>query len=184
MEKTIKIGDKEVLVNNNAGWAFEYREQFGHDIIPTLMPMMAALIDIAKGIIASIDPAAFKKKGKDKVEIGIEDVLKVADSEELMDSLLHMSGLEFVELLNITWALAKTADENIPEPRIWIRRFDAGFPVDEVAPEIFKLIAAGVVSSKNLSRLKTWIPTISSDQPSTSTQSSSEQSKEDSPSET
>ena len=184
MEKTIKIGDKEVLLNNNAGWAFEYREQFGHDIIPTLMPMMTALIDIAKGVIESIDPAAFRKKGKDRVEIGLEDVIRVADSEGLMDSLIHISGLEFVELMQITWALAKTADEDIPEPRKWIRQFDTGFPVDEIAPEVFKLIANGVVSSKNLSRLKTWIPKITSDQPSTSTQSSSEQSKEDSPSET
>ena len=145
MEKTVKIGDKEVRLKNNVGWAFEYRNQFGHDIIPTLMPMAASLLDIVGGMI--------RATGKvDQVDM--RDVLAAIDSDDLMNALIHISGLEFVELINITWALAKCADEDIPEPRIWVRQFEE-FPVDVVVPAVFDLIIKGIVSSKNLKRLET-----------------------------
>ena len=166
-------------LNNNAGWLYTYREQFGHDILPTLMPAMSAILDIAKGVIESVEPDSIRKKGE-KIEIPVEAIIEIADSQGIADSLIHISGLEAVELINITWALAKTADEGIKEPKLWIRDFET-FPVDEVAPEIFKLISTGVVSSKNLKRLKTLMESI---QPSTSTPSQSEPSSEDSPSET
>lgn len=147
MEKTINIGGKDVRLNNRIGWAFEYRDQFGHDIIPTLMPMAASLLDIIGGLIR----ATGKTEG-----ISYEDLITSIDTDDLMNALIHISGLEFVELINITWSLAKCADEDIPEPKIWIRQFNE-FPVDVVAPAVFELIIKGVVSSKNLSRLETMI---------------------------
>ena len=167
MEKTVKIGDKEVRLKNNVGWAFEYRNQFGHDIIPTLMPMAASLLDIVGGMI--------RVTGKvDQVDM--RDVLAAIDSDDLMNALIHISGLEFVELINITWALAKCADEDIPEPRIWVRQFEE-FPVDVVAPAVFDLIIKGIVSSKNLKRLKTIRKSLQPKQ-SDSTTSSSQESSE------
>lgn len=147
MEKIITIGDKDVRLNNRIGWAFEYRDQFGHDIIPTLMPMAASLLDIIGGMIR----ATGKTEG-----ISYEDLITSIDTDDLMNALIHISGLEFVELINITWSLAKCADETIPEPKRWVRQFDE-FPVDVVAPAVFELIIKGVVSSKNLSRLETMI---------------------------
>lgn len=144
MEKVIEIGDKSVKLNNQIGWAFAYRDQFGHDIIPTLMPMLASAIDLIGGIL--------RETGKTG-DIGVDDILAVSDSDAMMNALIHASGLEFVELINITWALAKCADDSIPEPRSWVKQFDV-FPVDEIAPAVFKLIFEGLVSSKNLTRLK------------------------------
>ena len=66
MEKTIKIGDKEVRLNNNVGWAMTYRDQFGHDILQTLTPMFASALDVVGGIIS--------QTGKTK-DFGIEDLL-------------------------------------------------------------------------------------------------------------
>lgn len=164
MVKTIRIGEKEVTLNNNIGWAMIYREQFGHDIIPTLMPLLASFLDILGGLLDEV-------KGNN---IQVKDFVKVLNSDKLFDAVIHASGLEFVELINITWSLAKCHDDSITEPNRWIREFEE-FPVDIVAPEVFKMIASGVVSSKNLERVLGMIP----QNPSTQTQSSLQVSKED-----
>lgn len=167
MEKTIKIGKKSVRLNNNVSWAIVYRDQFGRDIIPTIMPLFASALDIISGII--------NETGKTD-DIELTDLAKLADGDSLLNAAIHLGGFEFTDLICITWALAKCADEDIPEPREWIEQFET-FPVDVVAPEVFSLIFKGVVSSKNLKRLEDLKKRI---QPtSISTQSSSPDSKED-----
>ena len=167
MEKTIKIGKKSVRLNNNVSWAIAYRDQFGRDIIPTIMPLFASALDIISGII--------NETGKTD-EIELTDLAKLADGDSLLNAAIHLGGFEFTDLICITWALAKCADEEIDEPREWIKQFDT-FPIDVVAPEVFSLIFKGVVSSKNLKRLEDLKKRI---QPtSISTQSSSPDSNED-----
>ena len=167
MEKTIKIGKKSVKLNNNVSWAIVYRDQFGRDIIPTIMPLFAAALDIISGII--------NETGKTD-DIEMTDLAKLADGDSLLNAAIHLGGFEFTDLICITWALAKCADEDIPAPREWIEQFET-FPVDVVAPEVFSLIFKGVVSSKNLKRLEDLKKRI---QPtSISTQSSSPDSNED-----
>lgn len=167
MEKTIKIGKKSVKLNNNVSWAIVYRDQFGRDIIPTIMPLFASALDIISGII--------NETGKTE-DIELKDIAKLADGDSLLNAVIHLGGFEFTDLICITWALAKCADEDIPDPREWIKEFET-FPVDVVAPEVFSLIFKGVVSSKNLKRLEDLKKRI---QPTlTSTQSSSPDSNED-----
>lgn len=144
MEKTIKIGKQSVRLNNNVGWTIEYRDQFGQDIIPALMPMLASAIDIFSGII--------NETGKTD-NISFADLAKVADGDAFLNAAIHIGGLEFVDLINITWALAKCADDDIPEPKTWIKQFDS-FYIDDIAPAVFSLIYKGVVSSKNRTRLE------------------------------
>ena len=94
----------------------------------------------------------------------------------MLNAAIHLGGFEFTDLICITWALAKCADEDIPAPREWVAQFDT-FPVDVIAPEVFSLIFKGVVSSKNLKRLEDLKKRI---QPSSiSTQSSSPDSSEE-----
>ena len=85
--------------------------------------------------------------------IGFDDIAKVADGDALINAAIHLGGLEFVDFINITWALAKCADEDIPEPKTWIKQFDS-FYIDDIAPAVFSLIYKGVVSSKNRTRLE------------------------------
>ena len=144
MEKTINIGDKAVRLNNNIGWALAYRDQFGQDIIPALMPLLTGALDILSGLLV--------ETGKTK-DITLEDLLTILDGDKLTDALIHLGGLELVDLVNITWALAKSADPETPEPREWVKEFET-FPLDEIAPAVFGLITKGVVSSKNLKRLE------------------------------
>ena len=150
MEKTIKIGKQSVRLNNNIGWTMVYRDQFGRDIVPVLMPMAAGILDIISGLI--------NETGKtDKIDLA--DILKLTDGDTLINAIIHLGGLEFVDLIKITWALAKCADDDIEEPGEWIKQFET-FPVDVVAPAVVNLIMKGIVSSKNLQRLKAATTTL------------------------
>ena len=143
MIKTITVDDKDIVLDNNVGWTLIYRDQFGRDIIPAIMPLLAGALDVVSGI--------FQEAG-DKKEITIESLAKLADGDTLINAMIHIGGFEFVDFINITWAMAKNADDSIPEPNIWLKQFDE-FPVDVIGPEVVKLIFKGMVSSKNLERL-------------------------------
>ena len=53
MEKIIKIGKQEVKLNNNISWTMEYRDQFNKDILPTLLPVTASIIESVSTIVAN-----------------------------------------------------------------------------------------------------------------------------------
>lgn len=136
MVKTIKIDDEhELTLSNNIGWAMEYREQFGHDIIPDLLPAVSAIISML---------SEFSEKKFD---------IRKADKDVLQDALINLAGIQFVDFINLIWAMAKTADDKIKEPRKWIKDFET-FPLDVIAPEAFTLLVEGLVSTKNLPRLR------------------------------
>ena len=168
MEKNIKIGKQEVKLNNNAAWTMEYKDQFGKDIIPAIMPVLASMIEGVSSLIV--------EAGTDEIRI---DTLASALEGRSMDILLPMFQVEFVDtIINVTWAMAKAADEDIDPPKKWIRQFET-FPLDIVAPTVYELIFKGFVSSKNLKRLKNLGASLKNLQPSHSTTSSSQDSSED-----
>lgn len=163
MEKTVKIGKKEVRLSNNISWAIIYRDQFGRDIIPAITPFFAALFDVVSGLI------------DDEGVINTADIFRRLDGDKFVDAVIHLSGLEFVEFINVLWSMAKAVNDDIPEPKIWVREFDT-FPLDELAPTLFTMIGKGLVTTKNWKRLTSL--KIAS-QPSTSTQLSSQDLNED-----
>lgn len=144
MEKTIKIGKTPVRLNNNIGWIRAYRSQFGHDILPTLMPLAATILDILGALISE----------DGTVEVNPASILRNADSDKMLDAIIHASGFEAVEIVNITWALAKSADPELDDPETWERQFEE-FPLDTVVPAVWTLVLQGAVSSKNRKRLET-----------------------------
>ena len=168
MEKIIKIGKQEVRLNNNVAWTMEYRDQFGKDIVPALMPILASLME---GVASAIAEAG---------DEGITtDAFADAVQGRTMDILLPMFQVEFVDvIINVTWAMAKAADENIEPPKRWVRQFEE-FPLDVVVPAVYELVLKGFVSSKNLKRLKKISASLKNLQPSHSTTSSSPDSNED-----
>lgn len=142
MEKKVKLDSKNsILLDNNVGWLFIYKDQFGRDIVPSLVPVLNACIDLVFGI--------YKELGG---EISREKIMQI-DPAALTDAIYAASGIEAVDLLNIVWALAKNADDEIPEPREWVRQFDT-FPLDVIAPAVFELVFKSMVSTKNLKRLQ------------------------------
>lgn len=150
MIKTVKIGSKEVILDNNVGWTLIYRGQFGQDIIPSIMPLLAGAMDVISGL--------FQEVG-DVSEISIDDIAKLTDGDALINAMIHIGGFEFVDFLNITWAMAKNADDSIPEPKQWVKEFDE-FPIDVIGVEVVKLIFKGMISSKNLKRLNAKIKSV------------------------
>lgn len=169
MEKVIKIGKQEVRLNNNVAWTMEYRDQFGKDIVPALMPVLASMVEGVSTIIS------------DSSADGELNVTNIAESLQgrALDILLPMFQVEFVDtIVNVTWAMAKAADETIAPPKQWVRQFEE-FPLDIVGPAIYDMVLKGFVSSKNLKRLKKLGADLKTLQPSISTQSSSLDSNED-----
>lgn len=160
MEQILKIGDKEVRINNSVAWTLEYREQFGEDILPAIMPLFSTLIETTAAIV---DEAATVNDRGEKV-LNVEDVLKAVEGRTL-DLFLPLYQSEFTKLgINVLWSMAKVADPTIEPPKTWLLQFDT-FPVDEVIPEAYKFLASGVVSSKNLKRLTNLKKTIKKSQP-------------------
>ena len=169
MEKIVKIGKQEVRLNNNVAWTMEYRDQFGKDILPAIMPLLASMIEGVSTVVAEANEAG---------EMTTSSIAEAIEGRT-MDVLLPMFQAEFVDLvINVTWAMAKVADESIDPPKRWVRQFDS-FPLDVVGPIIFDMVLKGFVSSKNLKRLKKIGESIKTLQPSHSMTSSSPDSNED-----
>lgn len=141
MITTIKISEKESFnINSSAGWFLKYRAQFGHDILPDLLPAVESILKVGISIVGS---------GK---ELNSDNVLKAFDSDTIEDALFTLAGLEFTTLFNITWAMAKNADNSVGSPEDWLNTFEI-FPVDEIAPVVFTAAVKGCMSSKNAKRL-------------------------------
>lgn len=140
MKKTIKLyKDCELTLSNNAGWLYEYRDQFGHDIVPDIMPIISAILKALKELST--------QSGKP-----VTEVIKSLDGDVIEDALIELAGLQSVDLINIVWSMAKCADDEIDEPRKWIRQFET-FPLDVIVPKVWTLVLEGFVSSKNLKSL-------------------------------
>ena len=166
MEKTIKIDLKtSIKVSNNIGWMFAYRDQFGRDIVPALIPLLSAAIDVAVEV----------SKAAGENGVSAVDVLQMMDSDVIRDALVEASGLEMVDIINIVWAMAKAADDDIDEPKEWVKQFDS-FPLDTIIPVVFDLALTCMVSTKNLKRLRTAMQGM---KPSPSTGSSSQDKTKD-----
>lgn len=144
MIKTITISGQDVQLNNNIGWCFEYRDQFGKDIIPTLMPVITGLVSAVGAVISET---------RKTDTITIADLAETAASGGLTEAATYISQIELADFINVTWAMAKCADESIPEPKRWVRQFEE-FPLDEIIPAVGEMIIKGVVSSKNGRRLE------------------------------
>lgn len=146
MKDIIKLENgQEITLDNNLAWLMEYQNQFGEDILPSLMPLIMSLSDMIGSIAES--------KDIDFNNIKIEDLMKVLSMEETMDAWIKLSAFKTTDIINIIWALAKAADGNIDPPIKWIRQFEDGFPIDIILPQAAKLVVKGVMSSKNVERL-------------------------------
>ena len=138
MIKRLEIEGKPVELNSSAGWLYVYRNQFGRDILPDIMPMIESLLTLA------ID---FMKHSEDG-EITFEKLIEFADDDKLDDIFARLSGMETVTLLGIFWALAKNADRSIGQPEEYFNEFEI-LPLDEIIPAVFRLIIESSISSKN-----------------------------------
>ena len=142
MEKTITIDGKDVKLNNNGAWAIEYQDQFGKDILPVLLPLAASIAEGVAAVLSEVDGKINPQTIADAIQGRVLEILAPIYQAEVVDL-----------VYNVTWALAKNADPEIPEPKRWIRQFD-NFPLDVIVPEVYGLVMQGFTSSKNWTRLE------------------------------
>lgn len=158
MHITYHIEDQSVVLDSSTGWLFIYREYFGRDILPDLLPALEAILHTIGNTVEVLEG--------DKVE----DVIKALARDEVIDGLfIDLTGTELVTVLNIFWAMAKNEDSKIEPPEQYFKKFER-FPFDEVLPKMFSQIINSSVSSKNLESLKAralLLRTISSSEDST-----------------
>lgn len=162
MKKSIKLyKDCELTLSNNAGWLMEYRDQFGHDIVPDILPIVSAITKVLTEISTNT--------GK-----SLTEAFMAIPKDAMEDALIELASLQSVDIINVVWAMAKTADDDIEVPKKWIRQFES-FPMDVILPAVWNLVLEGFVSSKNLKSLSG----AGATKKSASTRSSSQASKED-----
>ena len=141
MIKTIKISkDKELTLSNSLAWAMIYKDQFGHDIVPDIMPIVSA--------VAKLFGELQKNSGRD-----MTDLLKNLDGDILQSAMIELCAVQFTDFINLVWAMAKANDDDIETPEKWVRQFDT-FPLDIIAPAVLELVTKGLISSKNLKSLR------------------------------
>lgn len=140
MIKKININKSQSIeLSSSLGWLIIYREQFGHDILPDIMPIIESGLTTAVKVM----------QNSDEGEVSIIDNL---DDTILTDAFISLSGLEFTTMLNIIWAMAKKADSDIESPEDFYDRFET-LPLDNILPVVIKMIINSMVSSKNAKRL-------------------------------
>lgn len=136
------IENQSVVLDSSTGWLFVYRDYFGRDILPDLLPALEAVLHTISNAVGVLEG--------DK----IEDIIKALASDEVIDGLfIDLTGAELTTILNIFWSMAKNEDASVEEPDKFFKKFDV-FPIDEILPKMFAQIVNSCISSKNLDSLK------------------------------
>ena len=143
MVKIIEIDGNVFRLDNNAGWLLEYQDQFGHDSLPDIMPIIGAVFEYFESVAAT---GVTLNEARDVTKA-------IGRGANATGALIELSGFRVTDLINVVWALAKTADPEIDPPRQWVRQFDP-FPFDALLPEVFLLVSQGLMTSKNWTRLQ------------------------------
>lgn len=142
MKKTIKIDDEQKFeINSSSGWLYAYQEQFGHDVLPVLLPAAEALLQTMADLM------------KDSKSDNVGDMLANADEETISNAFITLSGMQLTTVTNIVWAMAKNANDSIESPREWLNSFDV-FPWDIVVPQVLSAALEACISKKKFEKLK------------------------------
>lgn len=136
METVIKLENREIKLKAAASFALRYRSYFGKDVLSIVMPIFEKLAPLLQDV----------------------DLTKV-EAEHLKNLIGIFKNFELVELFNIVWVLAKTADKEIPEPMEWLDSFET-FPLDEILPVAFKLLSETFISVKSASTTPSFVASV------------------------
>lgn len=140
MIKTIKIDGKDIQFKASATFALKYKSYFDKDILTIILPAMSE-------VLRGLDGTGIIEESKDKTEITAEFLATILE---------NLYSVEMVDILQIIWVCAKSADETIPDVETWIDSFDE-FPIFEIAVEVFKLILPTFFSKKKLGSIEKMI---------------------------
>lgn len=126
MIKTVRIDDREVKFKFSFASFYIFKNQFRYDPLQKVLPAIGEAINALNTLDIS------------KSEITAEVVGDVFE---------NVSSLEAIDLLNLIWAFAKTADRDIKEPEYWYDDFE-NFPLFDVVAELFPVFVESMGSKK------------------------------------
>ena len=129
------IDGKEVPFKVSASFPLVYKANFNTDILTLILPLLSEILE-GLGDEAIVD-------GK----VGITPLA-------LSEMLKNVYSLEYVDIMNLFWTLAKCADDTIPEPIKWFGQFDE-FPMVDIGKEVFPMLFDSLISKKKLGNLAT-----------------------------
>ncbi|MBQ8933929.1 MAG: hypothetical protein IJ061_06565 [Lachnospiraceae bacterium] len=142
MKKIIEFENHSVEIDTSAGWLFVYRNHFGRDILPDIMPALESTLTIALDALRKMDLD----------EITAESLAKAMDQDLLEETYTKLAGAELITVYRIFWAAAKNADKQIPAVEEYFNTFET-FPLDVIIPQLFASILDSSISSKNVKSL-------------------------------
>lgn len=170
MIKKVNLGnDQSIELNGSFGWLLVYRAQFGHDILPDLMPALEGILGACVKILGAGEGKAFPKT--------MNEIVASLDEDALTDMWINLAGLEFTTILQIVWSMAKKADPEIEPIEEYFDQFES-ISLDTLLPAVFRLIIESSVSSKKAKSLLTMMNMTEKKIRSKSRKSSSPESKE------
>lgn len=129
------IDGKEVPFKVSASFPLVYKANFNTDILTLILPLLS---EILEGL------------GDEAIVDGKVVITPLALSEMLK----NVYSLEYVDIMNLFWTLAKCADDTIPEPIKWFGQFDE-FPMVDIGKEVFPMLFDSLISKKKLGNLAT-----------------------------
>lgn len=163
MKRTFDFEGIPVELNSSMGWFLIYREQFGHDILPDLMPAIDAVFGLVVDLVGDLDAD----------ELSLETLLKKLDKDMVSEALATASQMGATTMVQVLWALAKNADNSIPGPLEWMNSFEI-VPLDEVFMPVIYFIVDSCVSKKKAQGLMKGLKKRKSTQTSSSLEVSTE----------
>lgn len=164
MIRTLVLNDQPLELDSSLGWLYIYQRQFGHDILPDVMPLAEAVLAGLGDILTAVSDQGGEKT------MDVEAALGLLNSDNIVEMFIKMAGMELTTVLNILWAMAKNKDPYLPDPQKFVNSFDRLPLIDELAPALFYIIIDSSISSKNskslLAKLEKAMPSISTLLPS------------------
>lgn len=121
MEKTIKLGDKEVHLVSSAATPLIYKAQFKSDFFKDMLKLASGLEGIETDKNGDVDIKALDMDAIDKFDLSV--------------------------LYNFIWALAKNKDNSIGEPTQFFSNYES-LDLDNSMPAIQDLVMASIQTTK------------------------------------
>lgn len=141
MQKIINIDGRDVKFKASASFVYRYKQQFGKDLLTLVMPLIKSAIDALN--IFYVMPS------------------KETDMEALLSEVNISSAIEkmeLVDLFNVIWVMAKTANRDIADPVEWYDEFDV-FPVFDVARELMDIFLPSLfITEESKKKLQAMVP--------------------------
>lgn len=164
MIRTLVLNDHPIELDSSLGWLYIYQRQFGHDILPDIMPLAEAVIAGLGDVLTAVT-----EKDGEKTML-VDDALQLMNSDTIVEMFIKLAGMELTTLLNIFWAMVKNKDPYLPDPQKFVNSFDRLPLVDELAPALLYIVIDSSTSSKNseslLAKFNKAMPSISTLLPS------------------